>query len=73
MKRVLAILTALFIFSSALAFAGGGQNQNTHRGELTSPGDHTGDPEPNLEQSQHTGDPEPNQEKNQANNDGEKP
>ena len=33
MKKTLAILTALFIFSSTFAFAGGGQNTNQHDGD----------------------------------------
>ena len=33
MKKVLAILTVLFIFSSTFAFAGGDQNTNRHDGE----------------------------------------
>ena len=33
MKKALAILTILFIFSSTFAFAGGDQNTNRHDGE----------------------------------------
>ena len=33
MKKTLAILTALFIFSSTFVFAGGDQNTNRHDGE----------------------------------------
>jgi hypothetical protein len=33
MKKALAILTVLFIFSSTFAFAGGDQNTNRHDGE----------------------------------------
>ncbi len=33
MKKALAILTVLFIFTSTFAFAGGGQNTVQHRGD----------------------------------------